>query len=336
MFRKAAQAALVAVVVLSSALASAQEWATKMFPTTSHDFGVVARSTNAEYAFVLENLYVEDVHITGVRASCSCTMPEIRTPTLKTHEKGAILAKYNTSAFLGSKGATLTVTFDKPYFAEVQLQVRGYIRGDVMLSPGIADFGEVAEGSLREKEILVNHAGGDDWRIVTARCASPHLSATATEVSRGDGKVTYRVTVRLDQQAPSGYFAEHVILDTNDLQGRQITMPVAGTVESEMSLSPSSLFMGVVEPGQKVTKQLVVRGRQPFQVSKVTCDGPGFTVAAEDGAINKKVHLISVTLKAGKESGKAEGSIHVSTTIGTLPPAAVYAMVAHQAVADRR
>ena len=142
MFRTSTQTAL--VMVLLSVPASGQEWAAKMFSTTSHDFGVVARGAKAEYAFVLENPYVEEVHVAGVRASCSCTQPEVKTPTLKTHEKGVILAKFNTTAFLGPRGAALTVTFDKPYFAEVQLQVRGYIRGDVTLTPGIVDFGEVA------------------------------------------------------------------------------------------------------------------------------------------------------------------------------------------------
>ncbi|MGA2443688.1 MAG: DUF1573 domain-containing protein, partial [Tepidisphaeraceae bacterium] len=91
MYCKAARAAL--VVILFSVPASAQEWAAKMFSTTSNDFGVVARGTKAEYSFALENLYVEDVHIADVRASCSCTTPEIKMPTLKTHEKGAILTK---------------------------------------------------------------------------------------------------------------------------------------------------------------------------------------------------------------------------------------------------
>jgi hypothetical protein len=102
-----------------------------MFPATSHDFGVVARGSKAEYAFIFENLYVENVHIASVLASCSCTTPEIKTPTLKTHEKGVVLAKYNTSGFIGTKGATVTVTIDKPFPAEVQLQVRGTVRGDV-------------------------------------------------------------------------------------------------------------------------------------------------------------------------------------------------------------
>ena len=68
MYCKTAQAAL--VTVLLSVPTFGQEWATKMFATTSHDFGTVARGQRTEFEFVLENLYVEDVHIASVRASC--------------------------------------------------------------------------------------------------------------------------------------------------------------------------------------------------------------------------------------------------------------------------
>ena len=85
----------------------------------------------------------------------------------------------------------MTVTFDRPFFAEVQLQVRGYIRGDVAISPGIVDFGEVDENSNREKAIMVDYAGGDDWQIVAVQSTNSHISGTAAEVSRGGGQVTF-------------------------------------------------------------------------------------------------------------------------------------------------
>jgi hypothetical protein len=201
---------------------------------------------------------------------------------------------------------------------------------------GVADFGEVDQGARSEREILVNHAGSDDWRIVNASCPNPHLSVAAMEVSRGGGQVSYRVTVRLDPKAPPGGFAEHVVLETNDLQGKQVTLPVAGTVEPAISLSPSPLFMGLIEPGQKVTRQLVVRGRRPFQVSAITCDGVGFTLSDEDRAASKQVQLISVTFQAGREVGQAEGSIRVVTTIGTPPPVKALATVQSHAVAGGR
>ena len=33
-----------------------------------------------------------------------------------------------------------------------------------------------------------------------------------------------------------------------------------------ITVSPTALFMGVVQPGQKVTKQLVVKGKKPFRI----------------------------------------------------------------------
>jgi hypothetical protein len=126
--------------------ACGQEWARKMFQETSHDFGVVARGAKSEHRFVLQNLYEEDVHIAGVRTSCGCTTPQISKQLLKTWEKGEIVATYNTRSFLGSRGATITVTIDRPYYAEVQLQISGYIRSDVVFDPGSVNFGEVEQG----------------------------------------------------------------------------------------------------------------------------------------------------------------------------------------------
>ena len=83
----------------------AQEWAKKMFKDSDHDFGTCARNARAEHQFVFENLYMEDVHIAGVRTSCGCTTPSVINPTLKTYEKGAILAHFNTDKFLGQRGA---------------------------------------------------------------------------------------------------------------------------------------------------------------------------------------------------------------------------------------
>jgi len=225
--------ALVSVAALS-APAFGQGWATKMFETTSHDFGTVARGERSEFEFALENIYVEDVHIASVRASCHCTTPEIKTETLRTHQKGAIIARFNTATFLGPRGATLTVTFDKPFFAEVQLNVRGFIRNDVMLQPGSVDFGSVDQGSGGERTLIVNHTGRQDWRISEVRSLNSYLSATATESSRNAGQVTYQIVVRLDRRAEAGYLAEDLTVLTNDPLSPEIHLPVNGIIRDRI------------------------------------------------------------------------------------------------------
>ena len=318
MFGRMVRAAVTLAVLSGPALG--QDWATKMFETTTHDFGTVARGEQAEYEFVLENLYVQDVHVASVRASCTCTIPQVKTETLKAHVKGAIVAKYNTAAFLGPRQATLTVTFDKPFFAEVQLQVRGFIRGDVTLEPGRADFGSVEQGTGAEKIVTVRHVGRDDWRITEIRSANPQLSAKAKELSRDAGEVTYQIIARVDPHAPAGDLTGILTLLTSDPESPEVQVPVDGAVQDRISVSPAFLFLGIVEPGQSTTRPIVIRSREPFRVTKVTCDGPGFSVAAPDGATEKSLHLLPVSFVAPKDSGRVEATISIQTSRGAVTP----------------
>src|SRR5205823_10589242 len=80
-------------IALAPVGARADDWARKMFETSSHDFGPVARGATAQYAFKFKNLYQETLHVAGVRSSCGCTNPKITKDTLKTYEDGLIVAE---------------------------------------------------------------------------------------------------------------------------------------------------------------------------------------------------------------------------------------------------
>jgi len=318
MRRRVALGLLLTVSVCSPAAAA--EWATKMFKTTKHDFGAVARGAKAEFEFVLENIYLEDVHIASVRSSCGCTSPRIKQAWLKTYEKGAIVAKLNTGSFRGRKGATITVTFDKPLYATVQLHVTSYIRSDVVLTPGQVELGSVDQGSPAEKKITVTYAGRSDWRILDVKSANPYLSGKVVETGRGGGRVAYDLSVRLDDHAPPGYIRDQLILVTNDYRSTQLPVPVEGLVQPGITVSPASLFLGVVHPGQKVTKQLVVRSKKPFRITSVSCDDDCFEFEAPAGDSPKSLHLIPVTFVAGETPGKVLKTIRIETDLGETPP----------------
>jgi hypothetical protein len=300
-----------------------------MFDVTRHDFGSVARSAKAEFRFVLTNIYVEDVHISNVRASCGCTRVRIEKPTLKTYEKGAIVASVNTQAFTGRKSATITVTFDQPFPATVQLHSSSYIRSDVVFHPGNVDLGSVEQGSPVEKTVSVSYAGRNDWKIKDVRSANPHLSATLKETRRGNGQVGYQLAVHLGEGASPGHLRDHLVLITNDRRLTRVPLLVEGVVQSGIVVSPSSLFMGVVEPGKKVTKQLVVRGKKPFRIISVSCEDGcfEFDTSAQDEA--KPLHLIPVTFIAGDNPGKVLKTIRIETDLGdSTPELSAYAVVA--------
>jgi len=328
MLRKVVLTLILTAMAVSGA--EAQEWARKMFSATNHNFGSVARGAKAEFRFELTNGYMEDIHISSVSSSCGCTSPRIEKNTLKTYEKGSIIAKFNTDTFLGQKGATLTVRIDRPYPAIVQLHVKGYIRSDVVVNPGSVRLGDIDQGNGTNAIVSISHAGRSDWKVLDVKSANPHISAKVTETSRRGGQVAYKLSVQLDENAPPGRINDHLMLVTNDYNSRQFPVLVEGRVLSGIVVSPATLFMGVVEPGKKVTRQLVVRSKKPFRILSISCDDDSFEFKTpnENNGPAKLVHLVPVTFVAGEGTGKVSRTIRIETDSGSMTPElAAYAVV---------
>lgn len=293
----------------------AQDWAKKMFKTTSHDFGSVARGAKAEFSFEFENLYEEDLHVASIRSSCGCTTPTITKRDLKTFEKSQIVATYNTRSFLGQKSATVTVVIDKPYYAEVQLSIEGYIRSDVVFDPGEVNFGEVEQYAAAEKKLNVTYAGRSDWKIADVRSANEHFEVELSETQRGNGRVSYEMTVRLTGSAPSGYFQDQLSLITDDTNSKSIPLLVQGSVVSPLTISPASLLLGTLEPGQVVKKQLIVRGNRPFRILRIACEDGCFSFVPPSDE-SKQIHFVPVTFTADA-AGTISQSISIQTDLGS-------------------
>jgi len=305
------------VVVLLAAPCAAQEWANKMFKTRSHDFGTVARAAKAEFAFEFENIYMDDVHIASIRATCGCTTFRIEKDTLKTYEKGTIVAHINSDRFVGSQASTAVVTIDKPQYAQVLLNVKVYVYSDVLLEPASVVLGSVGKGAPAERTIRVTYTGRSDWRILKVKSDNPHVVGTATEVSRQGGRVAYDLKVVLDKDVPVGHVREYLSLVTNHPQAKQIPVPVEGQVQADISFSPASLFLGVLQPGESITKQIVVRGQKPFRIESISADCKCLQAPAPktDGA--KSLYLVPVKFTAGEKTGRIEQNVRIQTDSGS-------------------
>ena len=186
----------------------------------------------------------------------------------------------------------------------MQLHVSGYIRSDVVVEPGSVQVGSVDQGTGADQTVTVSYAGRGDWQILDVKSANPHITAKAVETGRTYGQVSYQLKVHVDQTAPAGYLNDHLMLVTNDATGQQIPVLVEGRVMPGITVSPTALFMGVVQPGQKVTKQLVVKSKKPFRILGVSCDDKSFKfdTSKEDAA--KELHLIPGDVRCRDRCGQ--------------------------------
>jgi hypothetical protein len=298
---------------LTLAPVSAQEWAEKMFNKLEHGFGTVARGSDTVYKFEITNLYKQTMTISGVKSSCGCTTPSVENGTIKTHEKAYIVAKFNTHTKIGRQGATLTVTFARPYNARVQIRVHGNIRSDVVFSPGAISFSDVDEGEIREQTVKVNYAGRAQWSIVDVTNDNDHFEVELNELSRSTGRVSYGLLVRLKENVPAGYFKDQLTVVTNDqrAENQRIPIYVQGRILPEISVTPTTLVLGEVVAGEPITKKIVVRGKKPFRIVDVNCGNDCFSFKTEEES--KVLHLVEITYLPRSNFGDVKVPVRITT-----------------------
>ena len=290
-----------------------------LFKTTSHDFGTVARAAKTEYRFTFDNLYNQSIQVRSVRTSCGCTTPIVETEIVPPGGRGSILAKFNTGTHTGSRSATLTVTFDKPTFSEIQLHVKGYIRSDVVFQPGEATFGNLMQGSSKTIEVGVDYAGKPNWQINQVTSSDSFITVEPTEVSRQNGRIRYTLAVSISGDAPVGPLESELVVHTNDRNMTTVPLRLMANIAPEISVSPQTLSLGDIVQGEPIKQLIVLKGHHPFLIKSV--ESGEFDIEAKLSEERKTLQALQMiitprTTEFGKE---VKGKISFFTDLPEKP-----------------
>ncbi len=301
----------VAVVLFSSHPLLAQKWARDMFEVTQHDFEVVPRGAKTEYEFKFTNKYRENVHVSSVRTSCKCTIPRIGKNELKTYEEGSIIAEFKTSDFVGARSAVITVVFDRPFYAELQLIVKGNIRSDILPEPGEIQFGEVDLGAEKVTDVKISYMGTAKWEIKDVLSKNEHLAVKLSQPKTINNKIEYIMNVRLKDTAPAGEFADEIVLVTNEAQSNRVTLPVRSNVIPPLHVE--GVQLGTLRVGETKSERLLVKSKKPFKIEKIECADTRFEFSISND--EKAVQFVTFAFKANDKVGAFREKIIVHTSL---------------------
>lgn len=298
-------ASALALVFCLTGIASAQElsWAEKMFEEHKHDFGTVARGAEARYRFKFTNIYEETVHISHVKTTCGCTGATPSKDTVPSGETAYIEVAMDTNKFSNEKNSNAIVIFDKPFYKEVRLPIRAFIRTDVVVTPGWANFGSVDQGEARSMDLQIHYTGRNDWHITDIISNNKFIVAEATEKSRSTYNILYNLKVTLKEDSPLGTLRDQVILVTDDVNNPKVPVLVEASVESDLMVANAPLALGNLFPGQIKNSTLIIKGKDPFTIESIECENRGdmFKVKRPESA--KKVQVVPIMITPPEEDG---------------------------------
>lgn len=313
--------ALAAWTLLISS-ASAQTWVDSIFPEQSHDFGTVARGSKIKHSFPLINRTNATLHIATWKTKCGCTDVKVGARDIPPGTQTFVEATLDTSRFQGYKPSGLTLIFDQPTYVEKDLNLSCFIRGDVVLNPGVVDFGLAARNASPSVTLNLSYAGGmTNWGILKVETLTDHISAELREIpgTRTPSSVQYQLIATLRSSAPVGYLKEEITLVTNDPSSPRIPVSVTGNVQGAVVVSPSILTLGTLKAGQTLTRTVLVRSSQPFTVKKASSHAGDLSVSDLPND-PKPLQKLTVTIKAPARPGPFHDQLEISTSVDNEPP----------------
>ncbi len=317
---------LAALATMTVSSAHAQTWIDSVLPERSFNAGTVAKGSKVHHTFALMNRLNQEVRIATWRTKCGCTEVRVGAQVIPPGTQTTIEAVIDTTRFEGYKPSGLTLVFERPTHAEIDLDLSCFIRSDVVLSPGGIDFGIVHRSSTVKPTVSVNlsyYGGQSNWGITRMQTRSNRISAKLNEQSRSAyGQVTYILTATLDTSEVNGFFKDEITLFTNDPSGKTIPVAVSGMVQSALTVSPSPLLLGQVKAGQVLTKTLLVRSSQPFRLTTVRPGKDDLTVKFDAEPL-RPVHTVTLTVTTPSEPGPFYSTIEIDTDLKDELPAKI-------------
>jgi hypothetical protein len=291
-----------AVILVNAAPAPAQQpsepWANKLFMNnTVHDFGSVARGAQLKYSFPIKNIYAVPLKITHVQPSCGCVTAKPSKDVLQPQEEGTLDITMDGRRFSGAKTINIAVQVGPEYISTATLKVSANALSDIVFNPGEFNFGVVQQGQQPTQTVDVEYAGSLDFRIKeVVKPADAPFSVTMQEFKRQAGRVGYRMTVKLNADAPGGAFKHDVVLKTNHPASDVMTVVVDGNVQAALRAAPSLVNLNAITVNQARTFKVQVLGNRPFKITDVKTDGKEITVELPKEA--QMIHTLTMTCTA--------------------------------------
>jgi hypothetical protein len=291
-------------LVITTGDVSADPWAQQMVAAKKINFGVIATGSEAKKLIEVKNVYPDMVHISDVTTTCGCSAATTGKQTLQPGESTHVQVQMNTQKFSRRKDSNLIIKFDSPRFAEVRIPITAYIRTDVVISPGLLKFGEVQAGTEGTAVVEIAYAGRADWNIVDIKFGNKNMKATLSPPQRSAGLVRFKLTMTLNDSAKAAPIRDLVTIVTNDQTNPYVPLMVEGTVSSEFTVVPQTVDVGVVPAGRTARKQIVVKGRTPFTIESVDCEGMADCFKATIGKEPRIIHSVPLDFVAPSRPGR--------------------------------
>ena len=237
----------------------------------NYDFGFIEQGEQAGHVFTLENKGVEDLVLSKVETSCTCTQAFLpKEATIPPGGKGELVVGFDSTGRQGGQSQIVYIHSNDSVSPVVQLRVGGVIK-PIRLPVSVSKLylGTVKTREGVTSEFLVQDPGDNSLTVSEVTSDSPFVKATLTRDDKQG--LTYVVKAELQPGTPIGEFKSKLTVRSNHPKEPVVEIPVQAEVIGDIEVFPNQFFLGLLKKGQTVSKTttLSTTAKERLKIKKI-------------------------------------------------------------------
>jgi hypothetical protein len=204
-----------------------------VIPEDKKDVGTVPKGEPIKYTYILKNTGKADLHVTDVKPSCGCTVPEFD-KVIKPGAEGKVTLTVDTKNFSGPISKTALLLTDDPSTPQATLFLTAIVKPFVEALPyGFFRIQGLSGEASSSEVVLVS----DDAEFKPSKIETPNsfLRASVTpvpekELIKDKNANQWKITLTAAADAPEGILGGMVKVTTGVKKQPEIEITVSGFV----------------------------------------------------------------------------------------------------------
>lgn len=285
------------------------------------EVGVVPKGEEITQTFVVKNTGRTDLHITDVKPSCGCTVPEFD-KVIKPGATGKITMHIDTKAFQGPISKTALILTDDPTKPQATVFVTANVKPYVETHP----FGffrlQAMTGEVASSELII---GSDeaDFAPSKVELPAPYLAYTLSPVGEkdlvaGKGAKQFKIVLSTKADAPEGLLTGAVKIATGAKKQPELAVNLSGYVKPTLTISPLAVNFGNFDPkGDAVKRKIMLINNNvknaTFSVTRAESSIPGISAEVKPADNDKTRVEVVLSVDEKMKKGVFDGQVVIKT-----------------------
>lgn len=238
-----------------------------------------------EQMATIRNAGTETLVIEKVQPDCGCTGVVLGDKELDPGEATQLKVTFKTSDSYVGRTIRKRITIhsnDPRQSGQYRLELAATVKAGVIVEPGSVNLGEVVPGQTQRVTIRLESESGAPFKILQASVSDPDVQIDYPKDVDGTNH-----TVKVEfvpQQSRRGARTELTIA-TDHPKRSSIQVPIYWRIEPPVTVRPSYLPLGKLDPGAEVTRSISLKSRLGTPLTDISfrVEGAPITVrAAQD------------------------------------------------------